>query len=106
MSTERIEELRREIDALDTQLLALLSRRAACALEVGQIKDARGEAIYQPAREALILARVVTANPGPLDGAAIRRVFERIIDEARRLERQAGRHDPGPGGSPGTVEST
>jgi chorismate mutase-like protein len=105
MSADRIEALRRAIDDIDDQLVDLLSRRAACALEVGHIKETMSEAVYQPAREALVLERVVARNPGPLDGAAIRRLFERIIDEARRLERQAGRPGPGPGGPAGTVES-
>ena len=45
--------------------------------------------IYQPAREAEVLAHVAGVNRGPLDDGAIRRLFERIIDEARRLERIA-----------------
>jgi chorismate mutase len=51
-------------------------------------------AVYQPAREAEVLEKVRKANTGPLDDAALMRLFERIIDEARRLERMAGR----PGG--------
>jgi chorismate mutase len=44
---------------------------------------------WQPEREAEILRNVVKANGGPLDDAAIRRLFERIIDEARSLERHS-----------------
>ena len=95
MTGERIDELRAQIDAIDEQLVALLNRRAACALEIGRLKEASGEPVYQPAREALVLAHVAAGNQGPLDDAAIRRLFERIIDEARRLERLAGRTDGG-----------
>jgi chorismate mutase len=93
---DEIDALRRRIDALDEQLVALLSERAACALDIGRLKEARRIAVYQPTREAEVLARVRAANPGPLDDAAMARLFERIIDEARRLERQsavAGRQD-------------
>jgi len=84
-----IDELRARIDAIDRQLVALLGERASCALAVGRLKEATGVPIYQPAREAEVLANVQAANAGPLDDAALVRLFERIIDEARRLERQA-----------------
>lgn len=85
----RLDELRQRIDALDEQLVRLLSERARCALAVGHEKKLAGLEIYQPAREADVLAHVQRINPGPLDDAAVKRLFERIIDEARRLERTA-----------------
>jgi chorismate mutase len=84
-----LEELRRRIDALDERIVQLLNERAACALEVGQVKEALGLELYQPEREQQVLAHVRHVNGGPLDGDAIARLFERIIDEARRLERIA-----------------
>ena len=81
--------LRRSIDDLDELLVRTLSARAACALEIGRQKKLLGLEIYQPAREAEVLAHVQQINPGPLDDASIKRLFERIIDEARRLERGA-----------------
>ena len=89
----RLEALRQRIDELDTQLVELLSARAACALEIGQVKKAEGLEVYQPAREAEVLAHVQKLNRGPLDDGAIRRLFERVIDEARRLERLAEHED-------------
>jgi chorismate mutase len=84
---ERLDDLRKRIDRLDEMLVRLLNARAACALEIGRVKHMVGMAVYQPAREADVLAHVQTINPGPLDNGAIRRLFERVIDEARRLER-------------------
>ena len=81
--------LRRRIDELDEALVKLLSARAACALEVGRAKKLLGLDIYQPSREAEVLAHVQRVNPGPLNDASMKRLFERIIDEARRLEREA-----------------
>ncbi len=89
----RLDELRRRIDALDEQLVRLLSERAACALEIGRVKKQAGMDVYQPAREAEVLAHVQHVNGGPLDHGAIRRLFERVIDEARRLERIADGHE-------------
>jgi chorismate mutase len=84
-----IEALRRRIDAIDKELVRLLNERAGCALDIGRIKEEMNQPIYQPAREAEVLSNVRTANAGPLDHAAMTRLFERIIDEARRLERIA-----------------
>ena len=84
-----IDELRDRIDALDRQLVTLLSERASCALDIGRLKEKAGLPIYQPVREAEVLTNVREANPGPLDNEAMTRLFERIIDEARRLERVA-----------------
>lgn len=85
----RIDELRHRIDALDERLVVLLNARAGCALAIGQLKEELGLQIYQPDREREVLAHVRRVNRGPLDDDAIARLFERIIDEARRLERVA-----------------
>jgi chorismate mutase len=84
-----IDDLRRRIDDLDELLVRLMSARAACALEIGRQKKLLGLEIYQPQREADVLAHVQRINPGPLDDESIKRLFERVIDEARRLERAA-----------------
>ena len=91
-----IETWRKRIDLIDDQLSRLLNSRSACAVEIGKIKRALGLPVYSPEREAEILERVSRENPGPLDHTAVRRIFERIIDESRRLERLAGDSD-GPG---------
>ena len=80
---------RKRIDEIDQQLIKLLNERSQCAVEVGHIKKKLGVAAWQPEREAEILRNVVKSNRGPLDDAAIRRLFERIIDEARALERRS-----------------
>ena len=84
-----LDDLRRRIDLLDESLVKLLNARAACALEIGRLKREIGIPIYQPAREAEVLQNVEKANLGPLDHPAMKRLFERIIDEARHLERIA-----------------
>ena len=88
-----IEALRARIDEIDERLVALLSERAACALAIGKLKEVAGVPIYQPTREAEVLRHVRTVNIGPLDDDAIGRLFERVIDEARWLERQAAKRN-------------
>ena len=80
---------RKRIDEIDRQLVKLLNERSQCALEIGHLKKAMNLPVWQPQREAEILRNVVKANEGPLDDAAIRHLFERIIDEARSLERHS-----------------
>jgi chorismate mutase len=92
-----IADLRRRIDDLDELLVRTLSARAACALEIGRQKKLLGLEIYQPSREADVLAHVQKINPGPLNNESMKRLFERIIDEARRLEREAKSDEEGGG---------
>ena len=87
-----IEELRGRIDVIDEQLVRLLNVRVACAVEVGRLKHEAGLPIYQPDRESQVLSRVresATTLAGPLTAEAVVRIFERVIDEARRAERSA-----------------
>ena len=89
-----IDGWRGRIDTIDEQLVRLLNSRSACAVEIGRLKRRLGLPVYSPEREAWILERVMRDNPGPLEPTAVRRVFERIIDESRRLERLAASNDP------------
>ena len=84
-----IEDWRDEIDRVDQELVELLNRRAHCAIEIGRIKLEQGLPIYLPEREREVVEHVVKINAGPLDAEAVRRLFERIIDESRSLERVA-----------------
>ncbi len=80
---------RRRIDEIDKKLVELLNERSRCALEIGKLKQAENIPLYQPERENEVLANAESNNSGPLSDAAIRRLFERIIDEARAAERDA-----------------
>lgn len=82
-----IGEIRKRIDLLDDVLLRIFNERARLALEIGHLKKGSGLPVFDPAREKRIFARMRDENPGPLDGGAIIRLFERVVDESRRLER-------------------
>ena len=81
-----IEHWRNQIDELNQKLLELLNERAACALEIGKIKQAKGDPIYAPDRETKILNRIKELNMGPMTQEAAQRIFRQIIDETRRME--------------------
>ena len=84
-----ISDWRKRIDELDRKLVELLNERSRCAAEVGKRKRAAKIPLYQPEREREILEQVQRMNGGPLDNAALKRLFERIIDEARVVEQNA-----------------
>ncbi|MDE2731401.1 MAG: chorismate mutase [Bacteroidota bacterium] len=93
-SIEDIEPLRVRIDEIDRKLVELLNARSGLANRIGHIKKILGLAIYDPSREKDVLTYVVRASKGPLPDPAIRRLFERIIDETRSLERQRYQDPP------------
>ncbi|MEW5800084.1 MAG: chorismate mutase [Bacteroidota bacterium] len=84
-----IEHWRDRIDEIDKKLVELLNERARYADEIGKIKEQLGMEAYSPKREKEVLDNIMKHNNGPLDNLALRRLFERIIDESRKLEREA-----------------
>ena len=88
-SSEDLERWRQKIDAVDLELVRLLNERAHYAEEIGEIKVSLGLDAYSPEREEEVMRNVTSTNRGPLSVQALRRLFERIIDESRSLERLA-----------------
>ena len=83
----QIDKLRQQIDSIDDGIARLLNDRARQVLAIGDVKRDADLPIYAPDRERAILERLVRNNHGPLSNEAIRRLFERVIDESRSLER-------------------
>ena len=82
-----ISDLRVEIDRLDRELLRIFNDLAALALKIGEVKKELDLPVYDPSREKRIFDAMTADNPGPLENDAIVRLFERVIDESRSLER-------------------
>ena len=82
-----IEDWRRKIDEIDKKLVELLNERSNCAIEIGKIKQGQNLRVHDPEREREVLKRVKELNAGPLDGEGLQRLFERIMDECRHVER-------------------
>ena len=91
-----LETLRDEIDKIDEVIVRLLDSRARCAYAIGRLKHELGKPVYEPQREAAVIAHVRKVNEalgGPLDGDAVARLYERIMDEARRIQRIEAERD-------------
>jgi chorismate mutase len=87
MNKKGIDKLRQEINRIDQELLFLFNRRATVVVELAKINRKLGKKLFDAEREKNIFVSVTDKNPGPLRSDAIVRLFERIIDESRRLER-------------------
>jgi chorismate mutase-like protein len=83
----RLEEYRVLIDEIDRRIVALLNERTSVVENIGRVKRGAALPIYEPKREEQVFANVMGSNGGPLTEEALRRVFERIIDEMRSIQR-------------------
>jgi len=84
---EQLAECRRKIDVLDVRLLELLNERTRIVEQIGRIKQHLDLPIYEPKREEEVFRNVTIHNSGPLSSEAVKRVFERIIDEMRNIQK-------------------
>lgn len=83
-----IEHWRNKIDDLDRRLVELLNERAKAAVAIGQLKRNTAMPVYEPDRERIVFANVQSANPGPLPGRDLVRIYERIIDVMRNIQKE------------------
>ena len=88
---DKLAELRKEIDSIDIRLLKLFNERARRAIYIGIIKSDEDQEIYDPEREREIIKKMLEQNDGPLDEKAVIGLFQRLIDESRRVEKNAGK---------------
>ncbi len=84
---ERLEELRVLIDEVDRRIVDLLNQRTRVVEDIGRVKREAALPIYEPKREDQVFANVAQSNQGPMTHEALRGIFERIIDEMRKIQR-------------------
>jgi chorismate mutase len=83
-----IADWRTKIDELDRRLVDLLSQRAHAAHEIGKLKKTAGMPIYEPDRERSVFENVRRENRGPLPDRDLLRVYERIMDVMRQIQKE------------------
>jgi chorismate mutase len=88
MSMDKLAECRRQIDSVDLKIVALLNERTEIVHQIGRIKQVLSLPIYEPKREDQVFANITSHNSGPLTAEALKRIFERIIDEMRTIQRE------------------
>jgi chorismate mutase/prephenate dehydratase len=97
--TDKLTPLRQQIDAIDAQMLELLSQRARLAQEVGHVKAETNAPVFRPEREAQVLRGVADRNPGPLKAAEVQTIFREIMSACRSLEKRVTVAYLGPSGT-------
>lgn len=88
MASMDIEDWRKKIDELDRKLVELLNERARAAVEIGKLKRNTAIPIYEPDRERIVFANVQEASRGPLQGRDLVRIYERIMDVMRNIQKE------------------
>ena len=83
----RLDEFRVLIDDVDRRIVDLLNERTRVVEEIGRVKRHSDLPIYEPKREEQVFANINGHNRGPLSPEAVKRIFERIIDEMRSIQR-------------------
>jgi len=86
--TDKLKPLRERIDAIDAQILSLLSERGKVAQEVGHVKAETNAPVFRPEREAQVLRGVAERNPGPLKDRDVQTIFREIMSSCRALEKR------------------
>ena len=84
---QKLEEYRVVIDQIDRRIVALLNERTQIVECIGRVKRESQMPVYEPRREDQVFANIAAANQGPISHEAVRRIFERIIDEMRGIQR-------------------
>lgn len=82
-----LDEHRGQIDDVDRRILLLLNERTMVVEQIGRVKQEMSMPVYEPKREDEVYQNIATHNPGPLPNDAVKRIFERIIDEMRTVQR-------------------
>uniref|UniRef100_UPI0028A6E022 chorismate mutase n=1 Tax=Massilia alkalitolerans TaxID=286638 RepID=UPI0028A6E022 len=96
---DKLLPLREQIDAIDAQILELLSRRGKIAQEVGHVKAETNAPVFRPEREAQVLRGVAERNPGPLKDRDVQTIFREIMSSCRALEKRVTVAYLGPSGT-------
>ena len=84
--TRTLNQLRKRIDRIDRKLLGLLSDRAALAVRIGTLKRKEGLPVFDRRREAQVLSRLSRRRTGKLPASSIRKIFQEILGENRKLQ--------------------
>ena len=85
---QKLTEYRVFIDELDRRIVALLNERTRVVEDIGRVKRDAEMPVYEPEREEQVFDNVRSvSNDDPLAQQAVRRIFERIIEEMRMIQR-------------------
>jgi len=82
----RLEESRKLIDDIDSEIVALLNRRASLSRRIGELKTRAGLPVVDLDREELVLRKIVQDNVGEIDPGSLMRIYREVLEESRRIQ--------------------
>ncbi|MEO6334298.1 MAG: chorismate mutase [Pyrinomonadaceae bacterium] len=82
----KLEECRRQIDELDAAIVDMLNRRSTLSKKIGRLKLQAGLPIIDPAREEIVLRRILNKNSGSVEDQSLARLYREILNESRRIQ--------------------
>jgi chorismate mutase-like protein len=85
---DTLNECRDRIDDVDRRILTLLNERTEIVTVIARVKAEAQLPVYEPKREEEVFRNIANGNRGPLSNDAAKRIFERIIDEMRKFQRE------------------
>lgn len=86
VSHDKLQALRDQIDNINLELLALISKRAQVSLEIASLKEKQGLDRFDPVREREMLEKLLKANAGPFDDQKVIHLFRQIVTACRETE--------------------
>ncbi|MFP3902898.1 MAG: prephenate dehydratase [Armatimonadota bacterium] len=81
-----LDEIREQIDVIDSKIIDLLVQRAEVAEQIGRLKSGTGKDVYDPAREAAVLEALISRDLGPLDEDTLKAIYRQVISACRSLQ--------------------
>jgi len=82
----RLEESRKQIDEIDSEIVALLNRRASVSRRIGELKTRAGLPVIDSDREEVVLRKIVRDNAGQIDPGSLMRIYREVLEESRRIQ--------------------
>ena len=82
----RLEESRKQIDEIDSEIVALLNRRASVSRRIGELKTRAGLPVVDLDREEIVLRKIVRDNAGEIDPGSLMRIYREVLEESRRIQ--------------------
>ena len=82
----RLEDSRKLIDDIDSEIVALLNRRASLSRRIGELKTRAGLPVVDLDREEVVLRKIVRDNAGEIDPGSLMRVYREVLEESRRIQ--------------------
>ncbi len=86
MSPKKLNDLRKEIDRIDSRIVELINKRGKVSCDIGHIKKTGKQPLYSPDRESQIYGRIAKKNRGPLKDKSVKAIYREIMSACLSLE--------------------